>query len=313
MRMTAQVFAMLAPLILAPALFSQDKSAAGKGVPTKKSKEAKPDPPPFAWVNPPGGKAHPRLQHSTFFSELANSKVGYGIVLPLNYDQSDVRFPVVYHLHGGRPGSESKAISIVGPIADAAEAEMLDSMIHVFVNGGPVSHYNVPDQKGAIGADVFIRELIPHIDDTYRTIADRAGRGLTGFSQGGRGTMRLSLRYPDLFACAAAGGGGYEAEKRISQSDGYENPTLRFADGDNAWDLARVYAASDAPRVTHLIYVGTKGFNYANNLDYMTFLTDLGIEHSKLIVDDVPHSNRQIYDRHASDLLRFFARHLGGN
>ena len=46
-----------------------------------------------------------------------------------------------------------------------------------------------------MGCDVFIDELIPHIDATYRTVAERGGRGLEGFSQGGRGTVRLG-QYP---------------------------------------------------------------------------------------------------------------------
>jgi enterochelin esterase-like enzyme len=35
-----------------------------------------------------------------------------------------------------------------------------------------------------MGCDVFVKELIPHIDSTYRTIAKRSGRGIEGFSQG---------------------------------------------------------------------------------------------------------------------------------
>ena len=31
---------------------------------------------------------------------------------------------------------------------------------------------------------MFVKELIPHIDSTYRTIAKRSGRGIEGFSQG---------------------------------------------------------------------------------------------------------------------------------
>lgn len=269
----------------------------------------------FAWVNALSKKAHPRLQHQTFESELASGPVGYVTLLPLNYASTSKAYPVVYHLHGGRPGSETKATGIASDIASASRGRDLDEIIHVFVNGGPVSHYNVPtdpaiNQVASRGADVFITELIPHIDQTYRTIRSRQGRGLTGFSQGGRGTMRLSLRYPDLFCCAAAGGGGYASEKRISEENGFENPKLRFAKGDNAWDLAKAYAHSDQPRVDYLIYVGTKGFNYSNNLDYMRYLTSLDIPHQSLIVRGVPHSNREIYARHASDLLTFFAEHF---
>ena len=166
-------------------------------------------------------------------------------------------------------------------------------------------HYNMPENEKAQGGSVFIKELIPHIDATYRTIASREGRGLEVFS-GGRGTMRLALRHPDLFCSAAAGGGGYATEKRISESGGVESPDLRFAEGDNAWDLARSYAARrEGPAVNWMIYVGTKGFNYQNNLEYMDFLTSLGVNYQKVIVPGVPHSAMGIYDIAAERIMKF--------
>ena len=41
---------------------------------------------------------------------------------------------------------------------------------------------------------------------TYRTIAERSGRGIEGFSQGGRGTVRYMFNHPELFCSAAPGG-----------------------------------------------------------------------------------------------------------
>lgn len=263
----------------------------------------------FQWVNPGGQSSRsPHLCHGRFDSELVKQDVGYFILLPPSYEATpSKRFPVVYYLHGGRPGSEGKGVGLAPIISDVMKSGDVMEMIYVFVNGGPVSHYNVPDRAGAIGADVFVKELIPHIDRTYRTIADRSGRGLEGFSQGGRGTMRLSLRYPELFGSAAAGGGGYETERKISESGGYENDSLKFAEGDNTWDLARAYAKSDQPRVTHLIYVGTQGFNYRNNLQYMSFLAGLGIQFDQLIVEGVPHSAKGIYEKEARKIMNFHA------
>jgi endo-1,4-beta-xylanase len=187
----------------------------------------------------------------------------------------------------------------------------LKPAIYVFVNGGPVSHYNMPEDDRAQGASVFIDELIPHVDRKYRTIADRSGRALEGFSQGGRGTMRLALRHPDVFCSAAAGGGGYATEKRISESGGVESPNLRFAEGDNTWDLARGYAGrSRGPDVRWMIYVGTKGFNYENNLEYMDFLSSLGIEFERLVVAGVPHSATGIYAKAAERIMRFHVRNF---
>ncbi len=53
-----------------------------------------------------------------------------------------------------------------------------------------------------------MKEVIPHIDKTYRTIGKREGRAIEGFSQGGRGTTRIMFKYPELFCSAAPGGQG---------------------------------------------------------------------------------------------------------
>ncbi|WP_430452595.1 alpha/beta hydrolase [Rhodopirellula europaea] len=298
----------------APQTRSVDKptSKADKKNATRKPRKKKPA--PYAWVNPiPKQRQHPSLKHGTFQSPSLKHDVGYAILLPPGYTdgEPDKRFPVVYYLHGGRPGSESKSIALVPQMHSAMESGQVPGMIYVFVNGGPVSHYNIPGEPTKQGADLFIKELIPHIDTTYRTIADREHRGIEGFSQGGRGTMRLSLRYPDLFCSAAAGGGGYETERKISESGGRESATLVFAEGDNAWDLARAYSKAKTPEVDWMIYVGTKGFNYQNNLEYMAFLKSLEIPFESIVVPDVPHSGLKIYEQRCVDLMRFHAANFG--
>ncbi|EKK04558.1 esterase [Rhodopirellula baltica SH28] len=297
-----------------PQTQSGDKSTseANKKNASRKTKKKKPA--PFAWVNPiPKQRQHPSLKHATFQSPSLNCDVGYAILMPPGYTdgEADKRFPVVYYLHGGRPGSESKSIALVPQMHLAMESGQVPGMIYVFVNGGPVSHYNIPGEPTKQGADVFIKELIPHIDATYRTIADREHRGIEGFSQGGRGTMRLSLRYPNLFCSAAAGGGGYETERKISESGGRESETLVFAEGDNVWDLAREYSKQKSQKVDWMIYVGTKGFNYQNNLEYMAFLKSLEIPFESIVVPEVPHSAMKIYEQRCVDLMRFHAKNFG--
>ena len=274
-------------------------------------KKAKKPPKPFQWVNEPGEKHPEMVKHRTFRSQSLGVDVGYCILLPPNYFKNKHRrYPVVYYLHGGRPGSELKSVALGPKIREIMKNEQVTHMIYVFSNGGPVSHYNMPDNPKAQGADVFIKELIPHIDAKYRTISSREGRGIEGFSQGGRGTMRLSLRHPELFCSAAAGGGGYATEKMISENNGYENPKLRFAKGDNVWDLARWYVASDSPKVSWMIYVGTDGTNYDNNLEYMKFLESIELEHQSLIIPDVPHSGSKAYDAAAEKIMQFHAQNF---
>jgi S-formylglutathione hydrolase FrmB len=44
------------------------------------------------------------------------------------------------------------------------------------------------------------RDLVAYMDSHYRTIASAAGRGLAGHSMGGYGTIRLAMKYPDVFS-----------------------------------------------------------------------------------------------------------------
>jgi endo-1,4-beta-xylanase len=46
---------------------------------------------------------------------------------------------------------------------------------------------------------VIVKDLIPHIDATYRTVARREGRIVEGFSMGGFGAAHLGFKYPELF------------------------------------------------------------------------------------------------------------------
>jgi enterochelin esterase-like enzyme len=49
-----------------------------------------------------------------------------------------------------------------------------------------------------------IRELIPHIDAAYRTVASRDGRAIQGGSMGGMGSLKFAFKYPELFSSAVA-------------------------------------------------------------------------------------------------------------
>ncbi len=274
---------------------------------------------PFSWTNPPSQKqAHPRLTHATFDSPSMGIPVGYNIYLPPGYEDGtnrDTRYPVIYYLHGGRPGNESLSIGLVKFVHGAVDSGQVRPVIFVWVNGGKVSHYNYGNSQGE---DVFVRELIPHIDSTYRTIAHRGGRALQGFSQGGRGTSRIMFKYPALFISAAPGGPGYATEKQIAESGGIEMDSrfgevaepLDFGAGNDAYSRAREYAKHPTqPPLSIMIWVGTKGFNFQATLEYLGFLYGLGIPAERLVVPGAGHHPGAIYERNGVDLLKFHDRH----
>jgi len=61
---------------------------------------------------------------------------------------------------------------------------------------------------------ILIDELIPHIDSTYRTVADQPHRAMAGLSMGGMQTRTISLAHLDTFSHVGIFSGG-----SISPSD----------------------------------------------------------------------------------------------
>ena len=275
---------------------------------------------PFRWSNPPEdpSQVHPGLSHETFYSERLDEDVGYNIYLPSDYASataSSKRYPVIYYLHGGRPGNESLSIDLVDHVHEAVQSGSVSPLIFVWVNGGEVSHYNYAQSPGE---DVFIKELIPHIDATYRTIAARDGRALQGFSQGGRGVTRIMFKYPELFVSAAPGGAGYAVEKQIQTNGGVEVDTRQGADaaaldfgaGNDAYSLAELYANNSNEQTLHImIWGGERGFNYAAILEYVDYLDGLGVQTDRLFAPTVDHNPFLFYEARGVELLRFHDRH----
>jgi enterochelin esterase-like enzyme len=293
---------LLLPLLVSPFAASAQESAKAR---------AKKPPPPFSWVAPMTDAPWaakilpPTTVHATFRSPSMGVDVGYYIYLPPGYETSRERYPVVYHLHGGRPGGENKSVRLAAYVDQAIRRGEIKPTIYVFPNGGPVSWYDMPEIPRGQGESVFVNELVPHIDATYRTWGNRAGRALEGYSQGGRGTTRIMFKHPHLFLSVAPGGSGYGPEKHVQENNGYENDHLRFLPlGYNAWDLAKSYAGrKDAPALSILVWDGTECFNYAHNQQFSAYLKDLGIAHEFLAIPGVAHTAIGSYDAKGAHIM----------
>lgn len=149
------------------------------------------------YINPPAVSIE-GVHHRTFYSELYAHDIGYNIYLPTGYGTSGKRYPVFYHFHGWM-GNESSEIQPMEKICRSREA------ITVFVNTSHVTG-NVHELPVV---PMVMEELIPHIDQSYRTIASRDGRAVSGFSMGGGTAASLAFRYPELFSEVTAYAGTY--------------------------------------------------------------------------------------------------------
>lgn len=139
------------------------------------------------------------IQKPTDFpSNSVGQTVGYTIYLPPSYDSSNKEYPVIYFLHGSL-GNECNYVSTknaggsLNNVISLVESGKIPETIFVAPNGGALLNY-----KG-ISESMIINELIPFIDSKYRTIDNRAGRGLEGFSMGGFGSTQFGFKYPEKF------------------------------------------------------------------------------------------------------------------
>jgi S-formylglutathione hydrolase len=131
------------------------------------------------------------------------------IYLPPSYAKSPrTRYPVLYLLHGYTDsdanwfGLRAKHFVNVPNAVDRAFANGVREMIVVMPDaltkyGG--SMYTSSVVNGNWEAFVTA-DLVSYIDKHYRTLPNRASRGLAGHSMGGYGTIRLGMKYPGIYS-----------------------------------------------------------------------------------------------------------------
>jgi enterochelin esterase-like enzyme len=162
--------------------------------------------PAAAQVQPPGPPRGPRMMPAsekakTFESKSLGATVTYVAYLPADYETSKASYPVIYALHGMFENSAFLERRAVLPQYEAAVAAgSAPNAIVVTVDGGNNLFINSP--KGRY-QDLVSKDLVEHIDKTYRTIAKREGRALLGISMGGYGALNIAFSQPGVFGVVA--------------------------------------------------------------------------------------------------------------
>ena len=137
-------------------------------------------------------------------SSILNRDVHYTVYLPEGYETNVRNYPVTYLLHGHGDSDDGWIqFGEINRLADAAIKEgKIAPMLIVTPDGFKSFYMNAFD--GSMNyEDFFIKELIPHIEKTYKVKTDKRFRGIAGLSMGGYGSLLYALKYPDLFVAAA--------------------------------------------------------------------------------------------------------------
>jgi len=164
-----------------------------------------------------------RLDRRTITSELLmDNPLGdpherpIWVYVPPSYDDDpDVSYPAVYVLQGytGFVSMWANRSPFKRPFLETADG--------VFAEGGaPECIVVYVDAWTRYGGSQFVdsagtgkyhsylcEEVVPWVDEHYRTIADRESRGIAGKSSGGFGAMITAMLRPDLFGALATHSG----------------------------------------------------------------------------------------------------------
>ncbi|MCP4445116.1 MAG: esterase family protein [Myxococcales bacterium] len=164
------------------------------------------------------------VKTASFRSEALGVEKSYLVYLPAGYEQGEVRYPVVYMLHGigGDEDDWSKMNLIDAPdeLSLPAIIIMIDGEDSFYANSATLAGYDVclkvprpfghtpsPETYCVRSADYetyVASDMGAHVDSTYRTIAKREARAIGGLPMGGFGALMIVMRHKDTFSSAAS-------------------------------------------------------------------------------------------------------------
>jgi putative tributyrin esterase len=134
------------------------------------------------------------------------------VMLPVDYETSVRRYPVLYLLHGadaditdwarGTNLSEyAKRHQLIIVTPDASRSWYVNSVTN------PKAHYD----------DYIMKEVIAYVDKNFRTIPEPFARAIGGVSMGGFGAMLLGLEHREQFVAIGSFNGDFEFGHLMSQ------------------------------------------------------------------------------------------------
>jgi len=145
-----------------------------------------------------------------------SSRRPLAVYLPPGYDaQGSRRYAVLYCLHG----YSGNVTSLVA--ARPWERNVVQRIDRLIVEGQmPPTLLVLVDGWTRLGGSQYVdsihngnyatyvaRDVIAHVDATYRTIAAEGGRAILGKSSGGFGALHLAMEYPGTFGAVASHSG----------------------------------------------------------------------------------------------------------
>jgi endo-1,4-beta-xylanase len=287
--------------------------------------------PPDSWADPFADDL-PGTQYKLYDTPThgPNTQASYRIYLPPGYnlpENAQRRYPVIYDLHGVNDDSRKPINSGYIARADVAiRTGIMPPTIIIAVQAlNQAGYMDAPDGKSPVES-VIIKDLIPHIDKTYRTIATREARAVEGHSMGGSGALHLGFKYPELFgtvagiAPAVAPTVGLNGQQNAAANGPAANSNpdrpvnaIGGTSARNEAEGARALAQKNADKIRGRTYirliVGDKDFAMLSGTKAMSeLLTKLNIAHEYSEAQGAPHFIKEVLSRLDTNPFEFYGK-----
>ncbi|MDU0369145.1 alpha/beta hydrolase family protein [Hymenobacter endophyticus] len=214
------------------------------------------------------------------------------VALPASYAKNKkANYPVLYLLHGAYGhfsdwSSKTPDKTLIHRLADQY------NLIIVMPEGETFSFYlDSPVNKASQFETYLTKEVIGKIDQTYRTVARKEGRVISGLSMGGHGALYLSGRHPELFAAAGSMSGALDmsvTNRKLNPQEAQQRQSLFNPILGPETPAPSLYSANSVVNMADKLY--TNGLPLIIDCGVDDFLIDINREvHRRLVYNHTPH------------------------
>jgi enterochelin esterase family protein len=161
----------------------------------------------WSLVNVPGSDLmdtkqvpHGAVAEVTYYSTSLGRFRRMHVYTPPGYELGRNRYPVFYLLHGAGDTDDAwTTVGRAGFILDNLIAAGKAKPMIVVMPAGHTSVVRGPSSSQEF-VDDFVKDLMPHVEKTFRVIPDRANRAIAGLSMGGDQSLRIGIPHLEKFS-----------------------------------------------------------------------------------------------------------------
>jgi len=211
------------------------------------------------------------------FSPSMKKNIKAVVIKPDGYAKAK-EVPVVYLLHG-YSGNYADWITKAPVITRYAD---LYNILIVCADGNFSSWYFDSPVDSTWKYETYVaKELVQWVDQHYKTIKNRNGRGITGLSMGGHGALYLAFRHQDVFGAGGSMSGGVDIRPFPLNWD-MAKRLGKYSDYPERWD------ANSVINNTHLLTPGSLAIIFDCGTSDFFYKVNCEL-HEKLLLNNIPH------------------------